>query len=106
MAGSAAAAAKQAVADSAASTKTMNTFRNMGESAEKPERFQCRTAAPAREVSRRVRLSLIMGHPEAKEWLALVWTRRNQGSCGLPTVSLTRRTQDRPYQVLFFLPLL
>jgi hypothetical protein len=64
---------KAAVADNAASTRTMNAFRNTGECAEKPEQIQCRAAAPAREVSRRVRLGLIMGHPgnEGQDSLAI-----------------------------------
>lgn len=62
----------------------MKMFRDTGECAEKPERFQCRAFAGWREVSSRMRLSLIMGHPERVNTriATLPQTRKTDRSCG------------------------
>lgn len=91
-------AADPAVAERAANARTIRKFRITEERAEKPEQIQCRRGGAAREVSRRVRLGLIMGHPGGcaiGQTFACVcraagtvkpllwWTRGIRESCGL-----------------------
>lgn len=67
--GSAEAAAKAI----AASARRMICFRNMGKTTKNREQDQCRTNEAARVVSRRMRLSLITGHPDGPVLRAFVY---------------------------------